>query len=332
MCAFDCDDPFLRTPLGFFISVASHAARNAALASSRLTGTPPFGTCVGAQTRARALLRAPWRGRLAGWPNVRLPLPIAAFRAQGWLRQLSATSGLYVEGQRPSRRAQHAGRLCPKLTSRRASNEASPPQILASGRGGWRAPSRFAQTRPVRFIVPFPPGGGNDYAARVVAGYMSRVIGQQVFVENKSGAGGLIGIETAAKSSPDGYTVLITTDALASVPAITNLNTDYIKDLVPVIHLTSNPVILAVHTSLGVTSVDELIRAAKLQPGMSYATSGIGSQQHFAGEWFARIAGIKLDNVPYRGAGQAINDLSSHACSMTPFAIARRRVEIFDYL
>src|SRR6516164_8784472 len=112
-------------------------------------------------------------------------------------------------------------------------------------------------TRPVRFIVPFPPGGGNDYAARVVAGYMSRVIGQQVFVENKSGAGGLIGIETAAKSSPDGYTVLITTDALASLPAITNLNTDYIKDLVPVIHLTSNPVILAVHTSLGITSVDE---------------------------------------------------------------------------
>ena len=87
------------------------------------------------------------------------------------------------------------------------------------------------------------------------------------------------------------------------------MNTDYIKDLVPVIHLTSNPVILAVHTSLGVTSVDELIRAAKLQPGMSYATSGVGSQQHFAGEWFARIAGIKLDNVPYRGGGQAINDL-----------------------
>ena len=185
---------------------------------------------------------------------------------------------------------------------------------LAAGAAALPAVSRFAwgqayPTRPVRFIVPFPPGGGNDYAARVVAGYMSRVIGQQVIVENKSGAGGLIGIETAAKSSPDGYTVLITTDALASLPAITNLNTDFIKDLVPVIHLTSNPVILAVHTSLGVTSVDELIRAAKLQPGMSYATAGIGSQQHFAGEWFARIAGIKLDNVPYRGAGQVINDL-----------------------
>ena len=185
---------------------------------------------------------------------------------------------------------------------------------LVAGAAALPAVSPFAlgqayPTRPVRFIVPFPPGGGNDYAARVVAGYMSRVIGQQMFVENKSGAGGLIGIETAAKSSPDGYTVLITTDALASLPAITNLNTDYIKDLVPVIHLTSNPVILAVHTSLGITSVDELIRAAKSQSGMSYATSGVGSQQHFAGEWFTRIAGIQLDNVPYRGAGQAINDL-----------------------
>jgi tripartite-type tricarboxylate transporter receptor subunit TctC len=143
---------------------------------------------------------------------------------------------------------------------------------------------------------------------------MSRVIGQQVIVENKSGAGGLIGIETAAKSSPDGYTVLSTTDALASLPAITSLNTDFIKDLVPVIHLTSNPVILAVHTSLGVTSVDELIRAAKLQPGMSYATSGIGSQQHFAGEWFARIAGIKLDNVPYRRRRPGDQRFDRRAC------------------
>jgi len=82
-----------------------------------------------------------------------------------------------------------------------------------------------------------------------------------------------------------------------------------VKDLAPVIHLTRNPVVLAVHPSLGVTSVEELIRAAKLQPGMGYATSGVGTQQHFVGEWFAQIAGIRLDHIPYRGAGQAINDL-----------------------
>jgi tripartite-type tricarboxylate transporter receptor subunit TctC len=158
-------------------------------------------------------------------------------------------------------------------------------------------------------LVPFAPGGGTDYAARAVGVYLSRAFGQQVIVENKPGAGGLIGIETAAKSPPDGYTALISADTLASAPAVTNLNTDYIKDLVPVIHLTSNPVILSVHSSLGVNSVDELIRAAKMQPGMGYATSGVGTDQHFTGEWFAQIAGLKLDHVPYRGAGQAINDL-----------------------
>src|SRR5439155_7046647 len=106
-------------------------------------------------------------------------------------------------------------------------------------------------TRPVRFIVPFVPGGGLDYAARAVGVYLSRAFGQPVIVENKPGAGGLIGMETAAKSRPDGYTVLISTDALASVPQASKLNTDYVRDLVPVIQLTSNPVILAVHSALG---------------------------------------------------------------------------------
>jgi tripartite-type tricarboxylate transporter receptor subunit TctC len=164
-------------------------------------------------------------------------------------------------------------------------------------------------TRPVRFVVPFAPGGGADYAARTVGAYVSHALGQQVIVENKPGAGGLIGTEAAAKSPSDGYTVLITTDALASVPPVTNLDTNYVKDLVPVIQLTSNPAVLAVHSTLNVHSVDELIRAAKQQPGMGYATGGVGTQQHFAGEWFAQIAGIRLQHVPYRGAGQAINDL-----------------------
>src|SRR5262249_2216531 len=157
---------------------------------------------------------------------------------------------------------------------------------LAAGTAALPALPRLAHaqaypTRPVRFIVPFAPGGGNDYTARAIGAYLSRTFGQQVVVENKPGAGGLIGIETASKSPPDGYTVLITTDALASAPAVTNVNTNYIKDLVPVIHLTSNPVILAVHSSLGVNSVGELIRAARVQPGMGYATGGVGVQQHF---------------------------------------------------
>ena len=172
-----------------------------------------------------------------------------------------------------------------------------------------RASAQAYPSRPIRFLVPFAPGGGTDYAARAVGVYLSHAFGQQVIVENKPGAGGLIGIEAAAKSPPDGYSALISADALASAPAVTNLNTDYVKDLVPVIHVASNPLILAVHPSLGANSLDELIRAAKMQPGMGYATSGVGTDQHFAGEWFAQIAGLKLDHVPYRGAGQAINDL-----------------------
>jgi tripartite-type tricarboxylate transporter receptor subunit TctC len=170
------------------------------------------------------------------------------------------------------------------------------------------ARAQIYPTRPVRFIVPFAAGGGLDYAARAIGAHLSHAFGQ-VVVENKPGAGGLIGTETVAKSPPDGYAVLFTTDSLASAPTVTNLNTDYIKELVPVIHLTSNPVIMAVHPSLGVNSVDELINAAQRQPGMGYGTGGVGTQQHFAGEWFAQIAGVKLDHVPYRGAGQAINDL-----------------------
>jgi tripartite-type tricarboxylate transporter receptor subunit TctC len=185
---------------------------------------------------------------------------------------------------------------------------------LAAGAAALPAVSRTARaqaypTRPVRFVVNLAPGGGLDFTARVVGEYLSRGIGQQVIVENKPGAGGMLGIETAAKSSPDGYTVLITTDVISSGPHVVNFNTSYVKDLLPVIHLTSNPVVLAAHPSLGVSSVDEMVRAARAQPGIGYATSGVGTQQHFVAEWFAQIVGIKLDHVPYRGAGQAINDL-----------------------
>ena len=186
---------------------------------------------------------------------------------------------------------------------------------LATGASALPAVSRIVRaqaaypTRPVRIIVPYAPGGGTDFAARVIGEYLSRAIGQQVIIENKSGGSSMIGTETAAKAPPDGYTVLVTTDSIASVPHIVNFNTDYVKDLVPVILLARNPIILAAHPTLGVNSVAELIRVAKMRPEMGYATAGVGSQQHFVAEWFAQIAGIKLDHVPYRGAGQAVNDL-----------------------
>jgi tripartite-type tricarboxylate transporter receptor subunit TctC len=185
---------------------------------------------------------------------------------------------------------------------------------LAAGAAALPIASRVARaetypTRPVRFIVPLAPGGGLDFSARVIGEYLSRTIGQQVYVENKIGAGGMIGIEAAAKSPPDGYTLLVTTDVVVSGPHVFNWNSDYAKDVLPVIELTRVPIVLAVHPSLGVNSIAELISVAKQRPGMGYATSGLGTQQHFTAAWFGQLAGIKLDHVPYRGAGQAINDL-----------------------
>jgi tripartite-type tricarboxylate transporter receptor subunit TctC len=119
----------------------------------------------------------------------------------------------------------------------------------------------------------------------------------------------MLGAETVAKSPPDGYTLLATGEVVASAPHIVSFNVDYLRGLIPVIEPVHTPYVLAAHTSLGVNSIADLIRMAKERPGIGYATSGAGTGQHFVGEWFARLAGIKLEHVPYRGAGQAINDL-----------------------
>ena len=163
--------------------------------------------------------------------------------------------------------------------------------------------------RPIHFIVPFPAGGSTDVAARVVGDYLSRTLGQQVVVENKSGANGNIGIETAAKAPADGYTVLVTTDSLSSNPHVYKMNLDPLKEFAPVIQLSRQPIVLAAHPSLGVASLSELVVLAKQQPGLRYATgSGVGAQ-HMVAQWFASIAGIKLEQVPYRGGAPALNDL-----------------------
>jgi tripartite-type tricarboxylate transporter receptor subunit TctC len=173
------------------------------------------------------------------------------------------------------------------------------------------APSDIAAwpNRPVKFIVPLAPGGAIDFIARAVGERMSATIGQQVVVENRTGAGGTIGMDAALKSPPDGYTVLITNDNAASAPHIMSLSYDYTKELLPVCYLGRHGQILAAHASLGVKSVAELVAHVKANPGIGIATSGVGSNQHVLCEWFKREAGIKLEHVPYRGAGQAINDL-----------------------
>src|SRR5215203_2172455 len=143
-----------------------------------------------------------------------------------------------------------------------------------AGDGAW-------PSRPLRFIVPLAAGGGLDFVARVVGDHMSREIGQQVFVENRTGAGSTIGIDAAIKSPPDGYSVLITNDNVASAPHVLRLSVDYLKDLLPVALLGRQPQALAVHPSLTtVNSVADLVALVKQKPGMGCATSGVGSNQH----------------------------------------------------
>ena len=186
-------------------------------------------------------------------------------------------------------------------------------------------------SKPVRFIVPLAAGGALDFAARQCSVVLSRNLGQQVFVENRTGAGGTIGMDVAMKATPDGYTFLATNDNAAIAPHILKLSYDYTKELLPVITITRQPIAFAVNPSLGVKSVAELVAYAKKNPGVAFASSGVGSNQHVLGAWFAKEAGIKLEHVPYRGAGQAVSDLlAGHVkfgilgpASLVPHARAR---------
>lgn len=199
-------------------------------------------------------------------------------------------------------------------TSRRRFVQAAASLGLGIGLGVPRlAAPALAQekwpSKPVRFIVPLAPGGAIDFTARQCGEVLSRNLGQQFFVENCTGAGGTIGMDAAMKAAPDGYTLLVTNDNAASAPHIMKLPHDYTKILLPVIDIGHQPQVFAVHPSLGVNSVAEYVALAKKSPGLSFASSGVGSNQHVVGAWFAREAGITLEHVPYRGAGSAIGDL-----------------------
>lgn len=148
-----------------------------------------------------------------------------------------------------------------------------------------------------------------DFAARQCSTVLSRVLGQQVYIENRTGAGGTIGMDLAMKAAPDGYTFLFTNDNAAIAPHILNLAYDYTKELLPVSLITRQPIAFAVHPSLNVKTVAELVAYAKKNPKLGFASSGVGSNQHVIGAWFAREAGVELEHVPYRGAGQAVTDL-----------------------
>lgn len=167
-------------------------------------------------------------------------------------------------------------------------------------------PSRF-----VRLIVPFPPGGAVDNAARIVAQRLGEMWGQQMVIENKGGAGGNIAAQAVLNSEADGYTVYICSIGHAINQFIyPNLGYDPVADFSPVTLMCLYPNIMAVPNSSGYRSVPEFIAAAKADPDkLTYASSGIGTSLHLAGELFKRMAGVNLTHIPYRGAGPALNDL-----------------------
>ncbi|OGA86858.1 MAG: hypothetical protein A3G27_16470 [Betaproteobacteria bacterium RIFCSPLOWO2_12_FULL_66_14] len=172
----------------------------------------------------------------------------------------------------------------------------------------------FAQTfpaKPVRIVVPFPPGGGTDVVARTVAPKMQELLGQTVLVENRAGAGGNIGTDFVAKSPADGYTLLVASAATAINNTLAkNISWELTRDFAPVVLLVLNQSLLAAHPSVPVANVRELIALAKAKPGhVTFASYGNGSSAHLIGELFKMMAGVDLLHVPYKGAAPAVNDL-----------------------
>jgi tripartite-type tricarboxylate transporter receptor subunit TctC len=167
--------------------------------------------------------------------------------------------------------------------------------------------------RPIRMVVPLSAGGFADVPARIIAPRLSEALGQTVFVENKPGAGATIGTDFVAKAKPDGYTLLFTgTPHVISHALYKNLPYDPLKDFASIMLVASGPYVLVVNPQLQVRSVQELITAARAQPGkIDYASSGNGSAQHLVSAMFATMAGIDLSHVPYKGSGPAMQDLLS---------------------
>jgi tripartite-type tricarboxylate transporter receptor subunit TctC len=165
--------------------------------------------------------------------------------------------------------------------------------------------------RPVKIVVPSPPGGGTDIVARVLAQHYSKALGQPFFVENKPGAGNMIGIEFVARSPGDGYTLLLVASTLALNSVLyKKVPYDPVRDFAPITIAATAPNVLIVNTALPVRSLAELIALAKSNPGaLSYGTPGIGTSPHLSMELLKSMAGIDLQHVPYRGTAAAVTDL-----------------------
>ena len=164
--------------------------------------------------------------------------------------------------------------------------------------------------KPVRLIIPFPPGGSNDVVGRLIATKLGEQLGKQVVVDNRAGAGGTIGTELAANAPNDGYTLQIISIAHATNPWLYKLPYDPIKSFTPISILATGPNVLAINPTLPVNSVKELVALAKQKPGeLQYASAGVGSFQHLGGELFKLEAGVNMLHVPFKGGGPSMIDV-----------------------
>jgi tripartite-type tricarboxylate transporter receptor subunit TctC len=165
--------------------------------------------------------------------------------------------------------------------------------------------------KPVRIVVPYPPGGSNDFLARLFAPKLTEILGPQFLVDNRGGGNTIIGNDAVAKSAPDGYTLLLAGSSQVTIPHLyRNLPYDTINDFTPVAGIARSEFILTVHPSLPVSTVRELIDLAKKRPGqLDYASSSTGGATHLAAVLFEMLAGVKLQQVPYKGGGPAMIDL-----------------------
>ena len=186
-------------------------------------------------------------------------------------------------------------------------------------------------TRPVRIVVPSAAGGGIDIVARVLAEHLSRSTGQQFYVENRAGAGNMIGIDAVARAEPDGHTLLVTASPL-TINHLTykNISYDAVRDFAPITLVVSVPNVLVVDPRLAANSLGELIAQARQRPGeLTYASAGIGTNPHMAMELLKSMAGIDLAHVAYRGVGPALIDIlgGNIACMIAPLLSAKAQVD-----
>ncbi|WP_236037906.1 Bug family tripartite tricarboxylate transporter substrate binding protein [Belnapia arida] len=192
-----------------------------------------------------------------------------------------------------------------RITRRAALGLLAAPMVFPPGARADDWPSR-----PIRFVVPYPPGGPTDILGRVAAQRAGTRLPQPVVVENRAGAGGSIGAEAVARAAPDGATFLVNASAHVIVPHMIRVPYDAMADFAPVTQIASVPLILVVTPSLPVRSVGELLAYARANPGkLAYASSSNGGAPHLAGEMFKLLAGVDLQHIPYRGSGQALPDL-----------------------